>query len=171
VSIEFKCTNCLTMLRVSKEHLGKQARCPNCQTLNTVQVQAVAPESYQDPIELVSSANPAVAGAPQFKTAHLVGGAAAQHTVAHRGGMILTMGIMAIVCNFALIPGILAWILGRADLKQMRAGYMDRTGEGITQAGMIMGIIMTVMAGISVLLIIFYFIVAIFIVGLSAAAG
>lgn len=171
MSIEFKCSKCLTMLRVSEEHLGKQARCPSCQTLNTVQVQAVAAESYQDPIELVSSANPAAAGALQAKTAHLVSGAAPQHAVAHRGGLILTMGIMAIVCNFAMIPGILAWILGRADLKQMRAGYMDRTGEGITQAGMIMGIIMTVMGGIGVLLMILYIIVVIFVVVLSAAAG
>jgi hypothetical protein len=87
-----------------------------------VQVQAVAPESYQDPIELVSSANPTAAGVPQAKTVHLVSGSAPQHSVAHRGGLILTMGIMSIVCNFALIPGILAWILGRADLQQMRAG-------------------------------------------------
>lgn len=170
MSIEFKCNNCLTMLRVSEEHLGKQARCPSCQTLNTVQVPAAAPMASQDPIQLVSQANPDSFGATQSKTAHFVG-SPTQHSVAHRGGLILTMGIMSIVCNFALIPGILAWILGRADLRQMRAGQMDRSGEGITQAGMIMGIIMTVMAAISVVLVILYFIVVIFVIGLSAAAG
>ena len=159
------------MLRVSEEHLGKQARCPSCQTLNIVQVQSAAPAAYQDPIELVSHSDPVASGATQSKTAQFVGGSPTQHSVAHRGGMILTMGIMSIVCNFALIPGILAWILGRADLQQMRAGRMDRSGEGITQAGMIMGIIMTVMAAISAVLVILYFIVVIFVIGLTAAAG
>ena len=74
--------------------------------------------------------------------------------------MILTLGILSIVCNFALVPGILAWVLGRADLKQMKLGIMDPEGEGITQAGMIMGIIMTSLAAIALVIYILIFVMA-----------
>jgi hypothetical protein len=41
--------------------------------------------------------------------------------------------------------GIAAWTMGAADLNEMRRGQMDRTGQGLTQAGMILGIIATVL--------------------------
>jgi len=65
---------------------------------------------------------------------------------AHRGGLILTLGIFAIVCNIMAIPGILAWVMGSNDLKKIQAGVMDPSGEGLTRAGMIMGIIGTCLA-------------------------
>ena len=34
-----------------------------------------------------------------------------------------------------------AWILGNADIQEIRAGRMDRDGEGLTQAGRICGMI------------------------------
>ena len=92
---------------------------------------------------------------------------------AHRGVLILGLGIAAIVCNMFFVPGILAWILGRADLKEIRAGRMDRMdrmGESTTQAGMIMGIVMTC---IPILVIGAYiaFVIFLLIVGLLAAAA
>ena len=155
------------MLRVAEEHLGKQARCPNCQTLNIVPEQTESPVQFKDPVEPIASSVPAAASVSPYQTPQFAG----VQRVAHRGGMILTMGIMSIVCNIALIPGILAWVMGRSDLQQMKAGTMDRSGEGITQAGMIMGIIMTVMAGISLLLVILYILLVLLVVGFSAAAA
>ena len=157
------------MLRVSEEHLGKQARCPNCQTLNIVHVQTGDPVQFKDPVQSVSPSVPPAANVAPYQTPQYAGVGLRQ--TAHRGGLILTMGIMSIVCNIALVPGILAWVCGRSDLKKMKDGTMDRSGEGITQAGMIMGIIMTVMAGLSALLVILYFIVVILVVGFSAAAA
>lgn len=71
----------------------------------------------------------------------------------HRGGFILTMGILSaatlFVCPFlvpiALIPGLIAWILGARDLREMRAGRMDPSGRDNTQAGWICGIIGTLL--------------------------
>lgn len=74
---------------------------------------------------------------------------------AHRGALILILGIMSIMCNFFLLPGILAWVLGRGDLKQMDAGAMDPSGRGVTTAGMVIGIIMTCLYGLSVCFYIF----------------
>jgi hypothetical protein len=63
----------------------------------------------------------------------------------HRGGTILTLGILSIVlvlgCTFAGFIGIAPWTMATADLRAMREGQMDPEGRGTTIAGMIMGII------------------------------
>jgi predicted Zn finger-like uncharacterized protein len=70
----------------------------------------------------------------------------------HRGGLILTLGIVGIVAVFVCAPfgtpfglifGILAWVLGRSDLKKMSSGEMDQDGESSTRSGWICGIIAT----------------------------
>jgi len=62
----------------------------------------------------------------------------------HRGGTVLTLGIIGIAC--CLICGIIAWVMGNNDLKEMAAGRMDRSGEGMTRAGKICGIISVILA-------------------------
>jgi len=61
----------------------------------------------------------------------------------HRGGVILALGIIGLVCCF--ICGIIAWVMGNGDLREMRAGRMDRSGEGMTQAGKICGMISVIL--------------------------
>jgi len=57
----------------------------------------------------------------------------------HRGTAVLVLGIVGIVVCF--ICGIIAWATGAGDLRAMREGRMDPSGEGATRAGMICGII------------------------------
>jgi formate hydrogenlyase subunit 4 len=57
----------------------------------------------------------------------------------HRGGVVLALGILGIVCCFVL--GIIAWVMGNSDLKEMAAGRMDPSGQGLTQAGKICGMV------------------------------
>ena len=69
-------------------------------------------------------------------------------TEPHRAGFVLSMGIISLVllafCPLlGVIPGLIAWLCGRADLRKMRADTMDPDGEGSTQAGWICGIIGT----------------------------
>lgn len=67
----------------------------------------------------------------------------------HRGPLVLTLGILSIIlCGFLwTIPlGIAAWVLGRNDLQRMKDGMMDPSGESTTQAGMVCGIVGTVLA-------------------------
>ncbi len=67
----------------------------------------------------------------------------------HRGGTILVLGIVSlVVCNFLMIPGLAAWVMGQTDLRQMSAGRMDPSGRGMTIAGMILGIISTTIYGL-----------------------
>jgi hypothetical protein len=57
----------------------------------------------------------------------------------HRGGMLLAFGIVGLLC--CIIFGILAWVMGSSDLKEMAEGRMDPSGEGLTKAGKIIGIV------------------------------
>jgi hypothetical protein len=57
----------------------------------------------------------------------------------HRGGLVLALGILGIVCCF--ICGIIAWVMGNNDMREMDAGRMDPSGRGLTQAGKICGIV------------------------------
>ena len=61
----------------------------------------------------------------------------------HRGVLILVLGILGIVCCF--ICGIIAWVMGNGDLREMDAGRMDPSGRGLTQAGKICGMISVIL--------------------------
>jgi hypothetical protein len=93
-------------------------------------------------------------------------------TQPHRGGLMLGLGIGAIVLNFICgigwILGIIVWIMANGDLKAMAAGYMDRTGEGQTKAGKICGIVSIVLTIVGIFLYIIFFVI---VVGAGAAAG
>lgn len=60
---------------------------------------------------------------------------------AHRGGVVLALGIMGLVVCGPL--GIAAWVMGHGDLRAMREGRMDPDGLTTTKAGMICGIVAT----------------------------
>ncbi len=62
----------------------------------------------------------------------------------HRGGAVLALGILGLAVCFIL--GIIAWTMGSQDLREMAAGRMDRSGEGLTKAGKICGMISVILA-------------------------
>ena len=66
-----------------------------------------------------------------------------QSVAPHRGVLILVLGILGIVCCF--ICGIIAWVMGNNDMREMDAGRMDPTGRGLTQAGKICGIVSVIL--------------------------
>ena len=74
-----------------------------------------------------------------------------------RGGLILALGIISIVVNCLFFLGIIAWILGQKDLKEMDEGSRDPSGRALTKAGMICGIIGTCLAVLAFLWLIFVF--------------
>ena len=70
----------------------------------------------------------------------------------HRGGLILALGIIGLV---ACAPvGIFAWVMGKKDLAAIDGGSMDPTGRGTTQAGMVCGIVATVLLGLQIIVLI-----------------
>jgi hypothetical protein len=73
---------------------------------------------------------------------------------AHRGVMLLIFGILGLVC--CVIFAILAWAMGSSDLKAMAAGQMDPSGESLTKAGKILGIIGCAFAILGLLWMVFF---------------
>jgi hypothetical protein len=69
----------------------------------------------------------------------------------HRGTLILVLGILGLVICCAPL-GIVAWVMGTGDLKEMDAGTMDPSGHGNTQAGKICGMIGTILAIIGLII-------------------
>ena len=82
----------------------------------------------------------------------------------HRGVMILVFGIIGIV--LCVVFGIVAWVMGNSDLRAMREGRMDPTGEGLTKAGKICGIV-----GVVLNLVIAAFYIVFFVILAAAVAG
>lgn len=81
----------------------------------------------------------------------------------HRGGVVLALGILGLVVCF--ICGIIAWVMGNNDLREMTAGTMDLSGQGLTQAGRICGIVSII---IPIVVICLWLLMAVFI-GAGAA--
>jgi hypothetical protein len=83
----------------------------------------------------------------------------------HRGTLILVFGILGLVtCQ---VFGIVAWVMGNNDLREMDAGIMDPAGRQNTSAGRICGIISTVL----MVLILLFVLAIVATVGISAAAS
>jgi hypothetical protein len=58
----------------------------------------------------------------------------------HRGAVIPVFGILSwLLCPLAF--GIVAWVMGTTDLREMSEGRMDPSGRGLTEAGRILGMI------------------------------
>jgi len=87
------------------------------------------------------------------------------HLRPHRGGLILALGLLGLLSCQLL--GVMAWLMGSEDLKEIRAGRMDPDGEGLTQAGTVLGIISSVILGLSLLAVLF----VMFMMAAIAAAG
>ena len=83
---------------------------------------------------------------------------------AHRGTLVLILGILSLICCGLL--GIPAWIMGNSDLKEMSVGTMDSSGQGITNAGKICGIVGTILGALQLLALLVY---ALILMGLIAS--
>ncbi|MFT5301302.1 MAG: hypothetical protein ACI814_002105 [Mariniblastus sp.] len=91
--------------------------------------------------------NPFAEQSPYTSPARATGAATSRsnrYQVPHRGGLILALGIISWVVSCPLF-GVIAWIMGSGDLREMRAGRMDSSGMGLTQAGQILGMIHSIL--------------------------
>jgi hypothetical protein len=83
----------------------------------------------------------------------------------HRGTLILVFGILGLVsCQ---IFGLVAWIMGNNDLREMDAGLMDPEGRSNTSAGRICGMIATIMMAV----ILIFILIAFLFIGVAGVAA
>lgn len=84
----------------------------------------------------------------------------------HRGTLLIVFAILGwFVCA---IFGIVAWVMARGDLAKMRAGQMDRSGEGLTQAAKVVAMVNVILIG---LVLVGYCLLMVVIFGFAGVAG
>jgi hypothetical protein len=147
------CAGCQKRLQLPEEVMGQVVQCPACGATFTAENPAPPPPARAPSLEPYR---------PKPERAELPRGRAYDErrepfrrypVQPHRGGAVLTIAILAFpLC--APVLGPIAWVMANSDLAQMHAGRMDASGESLTRAGQVLGIIATVF-GILVVLFIF----------------
>jgi hypothetical protein len=149
------CPSCNRKLNVPESLLGQMVKCPTCGATFAASNQGPAlPPSPPEPSSTPWQAPPEPAAPPSRRDRYDEDDEfprrRRRHLQAHRGPLILVLGILAVVpihgWSLSLILGPIAWILGNNDLAEMRAGRMDREGESMTNAGRICGMIATILS-------------------------
>src|ERR1043166_5060884 len=154
-----KCPNCQRQLQVPSEHLGQTVQCPECRQMFVAQPTTVSAKPM--PAASASAPKPRYDDesdelprrrrrerefdddeddefddfGPRTRVRNRM--------PPHRGGMIMALGLVALVGGFSFcapaLLGPVAWVMGSWDLREMRDGRMDPEGEGLTRAGQICG--------------------------------
>lgn len=170
-------SDCGRQLRVPDDLIGKKVKCPSCGSTFVAQGDE-APPPPEEQEEQQEEERPSRRNItrdddeidddrddrPRKKRRRFV--------KEHRGAVILVLGILSIVLGcVGLVLGPIAWSMANADLPEIRAGRMDRSGEGITNAGRICGIIGTILNSIEAVCCVGYFLFWIIVVAGAGAAG
>jgi hypothetical protein len=183
------CPACARKLQVPEDFFGKTVQCPECKQMFEARATGAAPVAApQDEFAPTTDLFPARSQSrrehefddddrdrphrrrPADEDDEDGDRPSRRRLEAHRGGMILVFGILAIV-GVASIPfGPLAWILGNADLKAMRAGRMDPSGESQTNLGRILGMISTLLIVVSLFIGCVFFVFMV-LLGITGAGG
>jgi phage FluMu protein Com len=66
-----------------------------------------------------------------------------RYHVPHRGGLILILGLLGFVVGCPIFS-LMAWVMGSGDLREMQTGRMDPSGESLTRAGQILGMLLAI---------------------------
>jgi predicted Zn finger-like uncharacterized protein len=160
--IQISCPSCSRPLRVPDHLLGQLVKCPNCQQQFTAaSAQAIRPAERPKPesepapyrSQPVSELGRPMPPRPDdFEDDDDYDDRPRRrrrHYEPHRGTLILVLGIVSIIImvnlGLGFVTGIPAWVMGNADMKKIKAGVMDPAGAGQTNAGRIMGVVVTIL--------------------------
>lgn len=166
------CPQCQRLLRVTPELIGQPVKCPVCSSTFKVAADGEEPRAF--PVALEGAPAPIAGSSPartmdEEEEVRPWEEQGRRDAEPHRGTLILVLGIVSVVlstlafCSAGLTGligsplGIGAWVMGRRDLRKMREGRMDGEGNGFTQAGLICGIIGTILGSLGVLCFLVYF--------------
>ena len=160
------CPTCQRKLQVPETFFGQTVQCPECRATFTAGPASPAPPTG------VQAEAPAPATAPAWQEPAApprrkryedepdddldLDDRLRRPGAPHRGGSILAFGVLSVVlCG--IIFGPIAWSMGSTDMAEIQAGRMDRSGEGLTQAGKVLGIVGTIKGVLEILYMCFMF--------------
>lgn len=170
MALSTTCPGCNATLQFDDSQANMQGVCPGCGANFTIPITGqpqrgnpYAPvgrtttHGYATQDNVPHPGNPYAAGQALSRSGY---GTLSSGVAPHRGGVVLTLGIVGLslgvfgLCIFVFgaigwICCLIAWILGYFDLRAMRLGNMDAAGLGITQAGMICGMIGTILGAMA----------------------
>ena len=107
----------------------------------------------------IPSQYPPLGGIPRAASTSFAPG---RYVAAHRGPLILVLALMGLFIQCPIFP-FMTWVMGSNDLREMQAGRMDPAGRDLTRAGMIIGMVLSILWILGFLLI--------FVVMLAGVAG
>jgi hypothetical protein len=144
MSVQTTCPSCHKPVSIPEECFGSRVQCPICNSIFTAKIDPVPPVR---PVDEPATDEPRPVRQPRYGRDYGTASDPDRPSVGraqpHRGGVVLTLGILSLVVScFPL--GIVAWVMGNNDLEAMRRGRMDPSGEGLTVAGKVCGIISVV---------------------------
>lgn len=159
------CPKCGRKLAIPEEFAGRDVQCPSCSN----QFRATAPPPMAQPVGPYEHSGNRESdarwddetGAAQRRYAdgQRPIDIARRDYQPNRASAVLILGILSLViCGPILGP--IAWVMGSTDLRQMREGRMDPSGEGLTRAGMVCGIVATAFSILMILVWIAFFALA-----------
>jgi hypothetical protein len=200
---QVSCPTCERKLSVPDSLAGQRVKCPGCANTFTAQEDGTQEAAATQSEERLSSRPPAPEPPedrpPRWRDDeedwHSRRGGTPGDYAAHRGGLILTLGIVScslgalevlafagmlccgplafagLLCSAtALGLGLPSWIMGQGDLKKIRSGNMDPAGEASTKGGWVCGLIGTILGGLGLLCGIIGIVLAVLVLGLSIAS-
>ncbi len=149
------CPACKRRLHVPESVLGQLVKCPSCDETFTASLDLQPPRPAQ-----TSTRAPTRGPNPPRPTPRRIEADRLEELErlpgrSHRGGVILTLGIMGL-CLFCVpfagwILGGLAMSMANRDLVEMDRRLMDPSGKALTQAGHTCGLIAVILGTLYVL--------------------
>jgi hypothetical protein len=67
-----------------------------------------------------------------------------RYVAPHRGPLVLVLALLGLVIQCPIFP-LMSWVMGSNDLREMQAGRMDPTGRDLTKAGMVIGMVLSIL--------------------------
>jgi hypothetical protein len=131
------CPSCQRKLQVPPTLDRQDVQCPSCGATFVAHLPQPRPQRGWTG----GAAQPPAWGQGPIEDGGLGPGLQRRDLAPHRGALILVLGLLGLVGLPIFSP--FAWMMGNADVAEIRAGRMDPDGEGLTQAGRICGIIGT----------------------------
>jgi DNA-directed RNA polymerase subunit RPC12/RpoP len=163
------CSECQRKLQVPESFLGQKVQCPECRhqfvaqtNPNAVQTPPPPPKPEESKGEERPRGRRKYEEDDEFEDDYCDRRPHRNSGIPHRGGIILAMGLLAWImapCS-TLICGPIAWLMGNSDLARIRAGEMDASGEGMVQAGRILGMVGTLLSLVGAALFCLFFLLA-----------